>query len=128
MLKILLSNDDGVEALGLKQLYCVLRSMGTCNGRKIDVRVSAPATNQSAMSHKLTIGGGLQVKRRVCKKAEGDEENPSYEEDAWVLGVTGTPVDSVRAGLQVLEQEKWSPDVIMSGVNHGNNLGMCSLY
>jgi len=128
MLKILLSNDDGVEALGLKQLYSVLHAMDTCHGRKLDVRISAPATNQSAMSHKLTIyGPGLEVHRRVCNKSE--EEKPTYDDGAWVIGVSGTPVDSVRAGLQVLEKEEgWIPDIIMSGVNHGNNLCMCSLY
>ena len=126
MLRVLLSNDDGVEALGLKQLYAVLRGMGTCHGRQLDVRVSAPATNQSAMSHKLTIGGGLEVIRRDCKAKE--EEPPTYDKDAWAIGVTGTPVDSIRVGLQVLKQEKWRPDLVISGVNHGNNLGMCSLY
>jgi len=125
MLRVLLSNDDGVEALGLKQLYRVLRGMDTCHGRRLDVRVSAPATNQSAMSHKLTIGGALEVVKRDCSK---EEEPPTYDKDAWALGVTGTPVDSIRAGLQVLEQEKWRPDLVISGVNHGNNLGMCSLY
>lgn len=121
MIRVLLSNDDGVEALGLRELHTVLQRMGTCHGRRLDVRVSAPATNQSAMSHKLTMGGPLAAHRRA---------DAAYGPGAWVAAVTGTPVDSVRVGLALLaaEAEPWVPDIVLSGVNHGNNLGLCALY
>lgn len=140
MIRVLLSNDDGVEALGLRELYAVLQRMGTCHGRRLDVRVSAPATNQSAMSHKLTMGGPLTARRchdpaytrassaASAANATGDENEP------WVIAVTGTPVDSVRVGLALLEQPgsdgagPWVPDIVLAGVNHGNNLGLCALY
>ena len=122
MIRVLLSNDDGVDALGLRELHAVLQRMGTCHGRRLDVRVSAPAANQSAMSHKLTMGGPLAARR--CTAG-------AYGRDAWVVAVTGTPVDSVRVGLALLAADgaaPWVPDIVLSGVNHGNNLGLCALY
>lgn len=124
MIRVLLTNDDGVDALGLRELHAVLRRMGTCHGRRLDVRVSAPATNQSAVSHRLTMGGPLAARRDVAAT------DRAYGRDAWVAAVTGTPVDSVRVGLALLARgaAPWVPDIVLSGVNHGNNLGLCALY
>jgi 5'-nucleotidase len=103
---VLLSNDDGVTAPGLMALRDAL--LATC-----DVVVCAPESNQSATSHSLTLGRVLRLRKAA---------------DA-VYAVDGTPADSVYVALhapgRVLPR---LPDLCVSGMNHGLNLGVDVFY
>lgn len=98
-MRLLLSNDDGVEAAGLLALAEGLQD-------EHEVWVVAPASERSAMSHSLTMHKPLRVRR--------------MGERRW--SVSGTPADCVYIGLhQLMAQAK--PDLVLSGVNYGSNLG-----
>ena len=103
---VLLSNDDGVAAEGLIALHAALAAHA-------DVVVCAPEQNQSATSHSLSLGRILRL-RRV---REG------------VFAVDGTPADCVYVALhapgRVLPRR---PDLCVSGMNHGLNLGVDAFY
>jgi 5'-nucleotidase len=102
-MRILVTNDDGYLAEGLRVLVEAARDLG-------EVRVVAPDREQSATSHSLTLHNPLRVRRRA-----GD-----------VLAVDGTPTDCVILALGMLLEER--PDVVLSGINHGPNLGEDVLY
>ena len=110
-MRILISNDDGIQAKGLEALvkaFCA---------RKHTVIVSAPARQQSGMAHALNVGRPLELVR-------GEELAAKYGIEAWA--VNGTPTDSVKLYLEALAEEK--PDVVVSGINHGANLATDILY
>jgi len=98
-LHILLSNDDGVDAPGLRTLHEVLRARGH------RVSVVAPSADRSGHSVSVTTQGSL----RVREVAPG------------IRAVDGTPADCVRVALTVLLDE--APDLVVSGVNFGQNIG-----
>jgi 5'-nucleotidase len=100
---ILLSNDDGYRASGLKALAVAMRPLGT-------VRIVAPERNRSGASNSLT----LDVPVRAIR----------YDEDAYL--VTGTPTDCVHLGISGLFD--FEHDIVVSGVNDGANLGDDTLY
>ncbi len=108
---VLCSNDDGVHARGLEAAARALSAFA-------DVVVVAPETEQSAMSHSLTLHRPLRL-RRV---AEG----------RW--GVDGTPADCVYLALHLEERDgvpkilPRRPDLVVSGVNRGINLGQDVFY
>lgn len=96
-MKLLLTNDDGVSAEGLQALVSAARDLG-------EVFVVAPAGPQSGCSHTTTTGRGIRIEPR------GDRR----------MAVHGTPADCVRMGLlKIAPEAKW----VLSGVNHGGNLG-----
>jgi 5'-nucleotidase len=97
--RLLLSNDDGVEASGLRALAERL-------SRDHDVWVVAPLEEQSAQSHSLTMSRPLRLLQRGPQR--------------WA--VTGTPADCIYVALHHLLTDR-PPDVVVSGVNHGSNLG-----
>jgi 5'-nucleotidase len=100
---ILCTNDDGIHAIGLRTLIQVASSLG-------DVRVVAPDREQSATSHSLTVHRPL----RATRTPEGHHV------------IDGTPTDCVLIGInQLLDQP---PDFVLSGVNHGPNMGEDVLY
>ncbi len=103
MKRILVSNDDGVHAPGLRALAEALSPLG-------EVSVMAPLTEQSATSHALTLHHPLRIK---------DLGNRTY-------GVEGTPTDCVL--LAVREFLGARPDLVVSGVNHGPNMGEDVIY
>jgi 5'-nucleotidase len=107
-MRILLTNDDGVFAPGLRALRKELRRLG-------DVTVVAPAQEQSGVGHSITLLTPLVV------KAVDDE-------DGSTLGfmVEGSPADSVK--LAILELMDRPPDLIVSGINAGANVGINVLY
>lgn len=106
-MKILLTNDDGIQAVGLRALYRSFLKAG------LDVQVVAPVAEQSAVGHAVSLSSPLRVKK--------------FEEDGFTgLGVYGTPVDCVKLGLTTLLKEK--PDVVVSGINSGANVGVDILY
>ncbi len=106
-MQVLLSNDDGIYAVGLRALYAALREAGHT------VHVVAPMTEQSAVGHSLTVFQPLRAKEIV-------------EGDFIGLGVHGTPTDCVKLALSTLLPKK--PDVVMSGINAGANVGPDIMY
>jgi 5'-nucleotidase len=101
---ILVTNDDGLWAQGIQALVAAIPVEHT-------VSVVAPASPQSAKGHSMTMHKPLRA-----NKAE-DYVRPGIE--AWA--VSGTPVDCMMLGLDVLIKEH--VDMVFSGINHGDNLG-----
>lgn len=99
-MRILLTNDDGVNAPGLKVLEAIARAFSD------DIWIVAPTEEQSGAGHSLTLSTPVRLRklgeRRFC--------------------VTGTPTDAVMMGLANLMKDS-PPDLILSGVNRGANLG-----
>ena len=108
-MKILVVNDDSIEASGIALLAEVAMKFG-------EVTVVAPAHQCSAMSQKLTIRGELRV--------EKEEGFPVPVKAAYK--VDGTPVDCVKVALHYIFQEK--PDYVFSGINDGYNVGFDIAY
>jgi 5'-nucleotidase len=102
-MRLLCSNDDGVLAHGLACLVRAAEQIG-------DVTVVAPDREQSATSHSLTLHHPLRPVRR------GDR---TYQVD-------GTPTDCVMLAIETLMPER--PDFVLSGINHGQNMGEDVLY
>ncbi len=107
-MRILLTNDDGVYAPGLRALRKELLKLG-------EVIVVAPATEQSAVAHSITLLTPLLVQ-------EVDDENNQFM--GWA--VDGRPADCVKLGLLELLPEP--PDLLVSGLNAGSNAGINVLY
>jgi 5'-nucleotidase len=110
-MRILLTNDDGIYAPGLRALRKELLPLG-------EVTVVAPATEQSAAGHSVTLLNPLLVSE-VFEELEG---NKSFI--GWA--VEGRPADCVK--LALLELLPDPPDVIISGMNAGSNAGINVLY
>ena len=102
-MRILLANDDGYLAPGLHALYAGLRRLG-------DVTVVAPEQNASAASNALTLNRPLSV----------------FQADNGFLYINGTPSDCVHIALTGLLD--FRPDLVVSGVNNGANLGDDTIY
>jgi 5'-nucleotidase len=105
---ILITNDDGVSAPGLRALIAVMAEIG-------DILVVAPDNPQSAMGHAITTNSTLYL-NKISK------ENDTIEE----YSCSGTPVDCVK--LAVNEILKRRPDLCVSGVNHGSNSSINVIY
>ncbi len=96
-MKLLLSNDDGIDAPGLQALQWAARTLG-------DVVIVAPAGPQSGMSHAVTWENGVRIEPR------GEQS----------FAIHGTPADCARLGLlKIAPDTQW----VLSGINHGGNLG-----
>ena len=106
-MKVLLTNDDGIYAPGLMALYRELRS-------DFDLTVVAPESEMSAVGHAISLTSPLRV-REV-------HQNGVFFGHA----VAGTPADCVKIGVQELLTEQ--PDMILSGINLGANVGVNVLY
>ena len=105
---ILVSNDDGIEARGIRLLIELMKELG-------DVIVVAPDGPQSGMGHAITIGNTLRL-----TKTDIYEDIISYK-------CSGTPADCVKlAKHHVLKDNK--PDLVVSGINHGSNTSISVLY
>lgn len=107
-MRILLTNDDGIYAPGLKALRKELQKIG-------DVTVAAPATEQSAAGHSVTLYAPLLI-------------TDVYDDDESFFGwaVEGRPADCVKLALLELLAEP--PDLIVSGLNAGSNAGINVQY
>ncbi len=104
---ILITNDDGIEARGIEFLAKQVASLG-------DVVVVAPDSPRSGQSCAITVTNPL----RLFKVKE--ESNIKYYK------TTGTPVDCIKLAIHgVLERR---PDIILSGINHGSNSGVSTMY
>src|SRR6516162_8610269 len=107
-MRFLLTNDDGVYAPGLRALRVELQKLG-------EVIVVAPATEQSAVGHSITLLTPLLVQEVL-------DDNKQFM--GWA--VEGRPADCVKLALLELLSEP--PDVIVSGLNAGSNAGINVLY
>lgn len=105
---ILITNDDGVYAPGIKHLWQTLDPLA-------DVAVVAPASEQSAVSLSITIRRPLHIEK---------VEWPSVDAKVWT--VNGTPADCVKMALNTILPK--CPDLIVSGINRGSNAGRNVLY
>jgi 5'-nucleotidase len=105
---ILVTNDDGINAPGIRALIAVMAEIG-------EVIVVAPDSPQSAMGHAITINSTLYLNKISAEEASVTEYSCS-----------GTPVDCVK--LAVNEILKKKPDLCVSGVNHGSNSSINVIY
>jgi 5'-nucleotidase len=105
MTRILLTNDDGIHSDGLIKLEEALKELG-------DVYVVAPASEMSGASHSLTLARPLRI-RQVDRRH-------------WAID--GTPTDCVTLALNKILPETERPDICVSGINHGGNLGDDATY
>lgn len=103
----LLTNDDGIDAPGLRYLISAVRDMA-------DLLVVAPERGMSGMSHAITVREPLRLKK--LREEEGLTE----------YSCNGTPVDAVKLGEKLIL--KGSPDLLLSGINHGSNASVNILY
>lgn len=106
-MKILISNDDGIDSLGIFHLYNALKEVG-------EVTVVAPLSEQSAVGHAITMMHPL----RVIK---------FYKDNSFFgYAVDGTPADCVKMGVRNILG--FLPDVVVSGINHGSNTATSVIY
>ena len=105
---ILITNDDGITAPGVRALIDVMKTIG-------DVVVVAPDSPQSGMGHAITINSTLHI-----DKISSDDD--TIEE----YSCSGTPADCVKLGVrQILKRQ---PDLCVSGINHGSNSSINVIY
>jgi len=103
--RILISNDDGIDAPGIKVLENIARTLSD------EVWVVAPLTEQSATGHSLTLRRPLRIFRRGKNR----------------FAVDGTPTDCVLLAVNQIMKE-WKPDLVLSGINQGRNVGEDMTY
>ena len=105
---ILISNDDGIQADGLRALCEAVRQLG-------EVVVMAPEIERSAMGHAITLSDPLRVKE-VDLELEG----------VSAYACSGTPADCVKLAVRAVLGRQ--PDMVLSGINHGSNTGINVIY
>ncbi len=105
--KILIVNDDGIHAPGIKHLWRAVSEIG-------DPWIVAPSGEKSGVGMSITLYSPLHV------------EAVTWENDTPAWKVSGTPADCVRLGLSVILEHK--PDLIVSGINKGSNAGRTAFY
>ncbi|MDE7407239.1 MAG: 5'/3'-nucleotidase SurE, partial [Muribaculaceae bacterium] len=106
----MISNDDGVGAKGLRHLIDCISAMNI-GARIIAV---APKEHNSGMSSAITVDRPLHIVRQ-----------PDYN-GAEIYYVDGTPVDCVKLGMHAVMPH--TPDLMLSGINHGSNAGNSLIY
>ncbi|MEX2484501.1 MAG: 5'/3'-nucleotidase SurE [Brumimicrobium sp.] len=104
---ILITNDDGIQAKGLRSLIEAVAPFG-------DIVVVAPDKPQSGMGHAITVNNILRI------------DKSTLYPDLKAFTCTGTPVDCVKLAISQILHRK--PDVLVSGVNHGENSASNVLY
>ena len=104
---ILITNDDGYSAKGINELIKGLKGLG-------ELVVLAPDGPRSGMASAIT--SLVPIKYKLIRQ----------EEDLRVYACTGTPVDCVKLAINVLLD--CTPDLLVSGINHGGNMAICVHY
>ena len=105
---ILVTNDDGITAPGLRTLIGLMKELG-------EVVVVAPDSPQSAMGHAITINSTLHLEKVIIDNGK----QPEYS-------CSGTPADCVKLAVnEILERR---PDICVSGINHGSNSSINVIY
>jgi len=106
---ILVSNDDGITSKGIRNLVEVMQQIG-------EVVVVAPDSPQSGMGHAITIGNTLRL-----------EETKIFGENVKAYECSGTPADCVKLAKNHVLKDR-TPDLVVSGINHGSNTSISVLY
>ena len=104
---ILVTNDDGVHAKGIRALIEMVKPFG-------EVIVVAPLHGNSGMSHAITVKVPIRYKKLV------------QEDNVTIYGCNGTPVDSVKLAMSEIVHR--TPDLLVSGINHGSNASISVVY
>ena len=107
MTYILLTNDDGVNAPGIRALAATMQGMAS------KVRMAAPANNQSMSGHKITMFQDIRVEEREIAGIPA-------------MAVYGSPADCIS--LSALGMIDWPPRLVVSGINRGPNMGQDVVY
>lgn len=108
-MKILITNDDGIDAAGIRKLTEIAGRITD------DIYVVAPSGQRSAISHGITVGKPLVVKK---------EKFPVSVKAAY--SCSGTPADCVKVAVQAILDSR--PDIVLSGINKGYNMGYDTIY
>jgi len=103
--RVLITNDDGIEAEGLKLLVRIVRKLA------VEVWIVAPETEQSAASQSITMRRPLQVHQRGTRR----------------YSVDGTPTDCILLAAHKIMKDR-PPDIVLSGINRGGNMGEDTVY
>lgn len=110
-MNILVANDDGIEARGLRELVDALHKRA---GAK--VFVFAPDGQRSAVSHAITLGKKVPVWQ------------VEYENAELAFAMNGMPADCVALGEKILRDKGIKIDMVFAGINHGSNVGTDTVY
>ena len=105
--KILITNDDGISADGLRHLWLALK-------KEADLYIIAPSSQKSGVGLGLTLHKPITINPAAWKGQD------------FVWKISGTPADCVRLGLRLVLKHK--PDLVVSGINQGSNAGRNVLY
>lgn len=104
---ILITNDDGIQAKGIREVADFLKPLG-------DILIVAPDAPRSGQSSAITVTSPLRMK--VVEERDG----------FLAIRTNGTPVDCIKLSMNILLDER--PDLIVSGINHGSNSGVSVIY
>lgn len=105
---ILVTNDDGIAAPGIKALTEVMQEIGS-------LTIVAPDSPQSGMGHAITINSTLELRH-----------HPHFLNTDNAYSCSGTPVDCVKMAVHEILKQK--PDICVSGINHGSNSSINVIY
>lgn len=109
-MNILITNDDGIFARGIRELVTALNESG------MTVYVCAPEGQRSATGHGITMSENMQVEDVPLEGAEK------------AFHTTGLPADCVKIGMELMRRGGVKIDAVFSGINHGGNLGTDTIY
>ena len=106
-MRIILSNDDGIQSNGLVEL-------AKCLSKKHELLIVAPEDNRSASSHSMTVGKPIKINK------------VNFFDNIVSYSISGTPVDCVKIAKLMFKDFK--SDLVVAGINKGHNLGSDTLY
>ena len=108
-MNILVANDDGIRAIGIQKLVRAL-------SQKANIFVCAPEGQRSASGHGITVSQPITVEEMKVECAE------------IAFGISGTPADCIKMAMNTVFSRDNKPDILVSGINHGSNASIASLY
>ncbi|MBX7246171.1 MAG: 5'/3'-nucleotidase SurE [Candidatus Sumerlaeaceae bacterium] len=107
-MRVLISNDDGVEAPGIWALFQEISTIA-------DTIVVAPVSERSAIGHGISVFNEITLRQHI------------REDVQWAYAIDGTPADCVKMALTVIMKDA-QPDLVISGINRGQNTGTSIIY
>lgn len=107
-MRVLISNDDGVDAPGIWALYREISKIA-------ETVVVAPTTERSAVGHGISVYSNITLQPHVREGVQ------------WAWGIDGTPADCVKMALTTVMKDN-PPDLVISGINRGENTGTSIIY
>lgn len=118
--KILITNDDGIHAPGIRHLWNALKDIA-------DLVVCAPSHEQSAVGLSISIRKPLHIQKIDWHAPVSIHHNSEEQINAATWAISGTPADCIKLGLSVIFNNE-APDLVVSGINRGTNAGRNVLY